>query len=100
MMNDEGQDVKKVYSFARYDFCSKYIVKHICLTLAYDACVWGKGGGFVWLKLHTKNLYCPKPFHSMQFLDNTKYIHYEEMYAIHGKYTVWFLNFKVIIQYR
>ena len=25
MMNDEGQDIKTVYSFARIDFCSKYI---------------------------------------------------------------------------
>ena len=25
MMNDEGQDSKTVYSFARIDFCSKYI---------------------------------------------------------------------------
>ena len=25
MMNDEGQDIKIVYSFARIDFCSKYI---------------------------------------------------------------------------
>ena len=24
-MNDEGQDSKTVYSFARNDFCSKYI---------------------------------------------------------------------------
>ena len=25
MMNDEGQDIKIVYSFAQIDFCSKYI---------------------------------------------------------------------------
>ena len=26
MINDEGQDSETVYSFARIDFCSKYII--------------------------------------------------------------------------